>query len=187
MACANVTLEMDCVMNMITNEKLAEELEIPEAVTDSYAAAVTSATRATAGSFRVKNILIPTRPSKASGDSLKYAAWLAGQFGCPITILHAPPAGSPVVSLAELQSNISRDTGVGGNQIRAILIRPGVTDFLPVTKAVREEHADLIVIASDFFKQPARFWQNDMMDKLMRHAHCPLLIVGEKSLQPVSD
>ena len=172
-------------MNTFTNEKLARQWGTPECLTDSYMVAVTSATNASANDFKIKNILVPTRPSKSSGEAIKYAGCLAFQFGSKITILYTVASGCSDVSPQELQGEISRTTGIEPSQIRAILIRQGVTDFLPVITAAHSEQTDLIVIPADFYKPSIRFWQRDMMEQLIRRAPCPLLIVGGKVLQPI--
>lgn len=173
-------------MNTLINEKQTDALVAPEWLSDSYAAAVTSATNASANDVKIKNILVPIRPSKSSDRALKYAAWLAGQFGCKIIILHAVAPGSSAITPLELQERVSRDFGIAPAQIRAIIIRQGITDFSPVTIAAGNEHADLIVIPGDFYRQPVRFWQSAKIDKLIHHAPCPVLILGDKSFQPIS-
>ena len=172
-------------MNTLTNEKLAEQLGTPERLTDSYLVAVASATNAGANGFKIKNILVAARPSKSSGEALKYAGWLASQLDCKITVLCAVASGGSDVSPQELRSEISRTTGIEASQIRAILIRQGVADVLPVITAAHGEQTDLIIIPADFYKPSVRFWQRDMMEQLICRAPCPLLIVGGKVRQSI--
>jgi nucleotide-binding universal stress UspA family protein len=167
-------------MNTLTNKSLTEQLGTPERFTDPYMVAVTCAAHANAGAFKIKYILVPTRPSKASIEALKYAGWLANQFGSKIIILHAVASGCSDVNPQEFQGDISRVTGIEPAQIRAILIRQGVDGFMPVITVAQDEQADLIVIPADFYKQPVHFFQTDMMEKLIHHATCPLFIVGDK-------
>jgi len=174
-------------MNTLTKGTRSEQFETTEHLTDSYAAALTSATKANEDDFKMRNILVMTRPSKTSVEALKYAGWLALQFGCQITILHAIPRGCCTVGTQELQSEICRTTGIEPPQIRAIFIRQEVKGLSPILDAARDEHADLVVIPADFYKAPLRFWQMSMIEKLARHTRCPVLVAGNKALQAVAN
>ncbi len=167
-------------MNTLTKEKLSRQFGAPEQLTDSYANA--AAADAPTRGFKINNVLVAIRPSKYSADALKFAGWMASQFGCDITILHSTPPGRSAPGTQALRAEISRTTDLTANQVRAILIRQEIKDFSPITTAVRDEHADLIVIPEDFFKPSVCFWQTSRMEKLIHHAQCPVLIVGGKSM-----
>ena len=173
-------------MKTLTSEKLPEQVGAFGPLTDSYAAPVTPATNANVNAVKMKNILAVVKPAQSSVDVLKHAGWLAFQLGCEITLLHAVPKGCTPLAPGELQSEFTRLTGMSATQIRAILVRPATLGISPILEAVRDEHADLVVIHANFYKKPLHFWQTDMMEKLIRHLQCPLLIIGEKSPGPVT-
>jgi hypothetical protein len=170
---------------MNTHETLSGKAGAPEHLTDSYTAAVTPATNANA--FKIKNILAVVKPSQSSVGVLKYAGWLAFQLGCEITLFHTVPNGCTARAPRELQDEFMAVTGLGSAQIRAILVRPAVAGFSPVLEAACDEHADLVIMPDDFYKEPIHFWQTNMLEKLMHHLRCPLLVIGEKSATPVSN
>jgi nucleotide-binding universal stress UspA family protein len=172
-------------MNTQTDERFVNRLGTPECLTDLYKAALTSTTNANEDVFKIKNILVVTRPSESSAEALKYAGSFSSRFDCKITILHVVPVGCSAVNPQELQEGICKNAGIEPAQIRAIFVRQGVTGFSALVEAARDEDADLLVIAADFYKEPIRFWQTNLLEKVIRHAPCPLLIVGDK-VQPVS-
>jgi nucleotide-binding universal stress UspA family protein len=174
-------------MNNLTNRKLSEKAAAPEGLSEPYMAAVRAVANINTNAFKVKNILAVVKPSESSAGVLKYAAWLASQFDCEITLFHAVPNGCTALSPRELQDEFARVTGQESVQIRAILVRPATSGFSPILEAACDEHADLVVLPADFYKEPLHFWQTNLMEKLIHHLRCPLLIVGEKSFSPDSN
>ncbi|HTV42079.1 MAG TPA: universal stress protein [Candidatus Sulfotelmatobacter sp.] len=167
-------------MNTLTNEKLSERAGAAGLFSDSNTIAVT-APDVNPNAFRMKSILVAVKPSPSSAGVLKYAGWLAFQLGCEITLLHAIPNGCKAAPPAELQAEFKRLTGLGPAQLRAILIRPASLGLSLILEAAKGEHADLVVISDDFYNEHLHFWQKNMLEKLIHHLRCPVVVVGDKS------
>lgn len=172
-------------MNSVTNEKFSGLSSRAEQFADSYTKA--SVTETSEETRKIRNILVLTKPSTSSREALKFAAGLAAQFRCKMTILHTLIAGYPAIGPQDLLEKISTLGGINSTEIRAVFVRRGVTDYSTIINAARDESADLIIAPWDFFKQPVYFWQTSMMEKLIRHAYCPVLIISDKPVQHVSN
>lgn len=169
-------------MNALKNGTLSKQFPTPHFLTEPCAGTV--AADAHAKGIRINTIPV-SRPSEPPADVTKFIGWLACHFGSEITVLHAIPSGSSTTRPPEFQAEISIVTGFGSAQVRAIIVRQGVKDISPIISAARDEHADLIVIPANYYKQSVHFWQAGRMEELIHQAHCPVLIVDDKSMPSV--
>jgi len=174
-------------MNTLTQEDISERVATEAWLTDSYRAATKTAmaklnadaTNSGPSGFRIQSILVPISSlGGSSRTALKSARWFAEHTGSIITILYGFAPGGSYLSPKELQDGFAKSAGINSTQLRAILVREGVSSYLQIRHAARNEAADLIIIPADFYKGPSHFWQADPMERLIRHPPCPLLIVG---------
>ena len=166
-------------MNAILHAGIAERTAAPQQLSDSYAAAIAPGKDANEIPYRIQNILVAINSLESARGALKNARLLAERTGAKITILYAARGGSASAS-RQLQDDIARISGINPGQLRAILIRPDATGHLQIKNAALDEAANLIIIPADFHSGRKHFWQADPMEKLMRQAPCPLLVVGNQ-------
>ena len=159
-------------MNVISPEKFAFPLSTPKIPTPT---AVANLPACPPG---MRNILVSADSLKSLPATLGYARFLAEHFGAKITVLYASgEAGSPL-SLQELQETAIREAGIDAGQLRAVLTCPGGLSLARITNTALYEMADLIVIPADFHPGPRHFLQESALEKFLRHAPCPVLVVG---------
>jgi len=173
-------------MNTPIYETLAAQTTEREHLTDAYVTATESTKIVNTGAFKIQSILVPINSLESGRPALRSARWFAEQFGAKITILYAALPGGSTANPQELQDKIISSMGIKSDRLRAVLIRADVTNHRPIREAAREEAADLIIIPGDFHWGLNHFWQTDPLERLMRHAPCPLLIVAnnESHLSP---
>lgn len=165
---------MDIVMKNLTHQEFPDQLGGPERFTDSYTAAIRFAARANSGVFKIQNILVPANSLASAQRAFECAHWFAAQSKCKITVFY----GGSDLSPEELQEEITKAAGIEPAQFRSILVCPGRAGVLQITSAARAEAADLIIIPADFYERASRLFLASPMEKLVQHAPCPILIVG---------
>jgi len=166
-------------MNTPLCETLAAQTTEPEHLTDVYVTAIEPTKTVNADGFKIQRILVPINSLESGRAALRSARWFAEQSGANITVLHAAPPGDSAPSPQELLEKIISSAGIRSDQLRAVLIRADVTGYRPIREVAREEATDLIIIPAEFHWGSNHFWQTDLLERLIRHAPCPLLIVAD--------
>jgi len=137
--------------------------------------------------FGIREILVLADSADIPQAILRSVRWFAEQFGSKITVLCSIPPDEDQISLPELQNKIARTAGMEARQIRSIIASQGLLDSLQIINAAREEAADLIIIPGDIHLDPGHFWQVDPIEKLIRHAPCPILILNDSGPQAAAE
>jgi nucleotide-binding universal stress UspA family protein len=182
----------EVAMNIPNQNTVVEQVVTPEHRTPSFAAAchcpiddATSALDAGAGVAGIKNILVCADSSKSLLMALKYARVFAEHFQCKLTILYSTAADSSAANPQELPEEMTRVAGIKSRHLRATFVHQGGVSEAQITNAARKEAADLIIISADFASGPRHFFQESAIVKVIRHAPCPVLAVGNEILDPV--
>jgi nucleotide-binding universal stress UspA family protein len=152
-----------------------------------------------------KQILVPVDFSSASKVALDQAAALAEQMNAVVDILHvwevpAVASGDDVVELQGLPDTVAdavrhyakdtlaaftrkaQESGVTVRSARAI---PGRTYQTIVEEAERGGY-DLIVIGTHGRKNLSRAVLGSVAERVVRYAHCPVLVARARSAAPGS-
>jgi nucleotide-binding universal stress UspA family protein len=141
-----------------------------------------------------RNILVPVDFSAASYSALKTAAGLAEQSGARLTLLHIIhiPCAYPTDALQDTDDLVdsARDSmermcdGISLNWIRQKIVEIGKQEiFQDIVAAAGELPADLMVITTHGFCGIKRALRGSVAELVVRHAHCPVLVVrGEQEL-----
>lgn len=143
---------------------------------------------AAGGMFRIRRILVPVDFSECSSKALAYAVPFARQFGAELVLLHvvvpypSMPEMGPIdaetvqearASLAKVVEHLPADVH---SQNRLVT---GMADVQIVQEAERCE-ADLVIIATHGRSGLARVLLGSTAERVVRHAHCPVLVVREQ-------
>jgi nucleotide-binding universal stress UspA family protein len=142
----------------------------------------------------LKNILVPIDFSEISKDALPWAALLAGQFGARLVLLHVTEkftadyllgpeltseAVVPLIKQAEvdlecLARSVSKSTRVNVSSV-VLNGRP----FEEICREAKTQEADLIVLTTHGHTGLKHVWLGSTAERVVRHAHCPVLAVRE--------
>lgn len=137
----------------------------------------------------LKHILVPIDLSRISFKALQYAVPLAKQFGAKITLLHVleVPVSAPELGYLAAGGKDGRldakhrmeelacrtmPHGVEAN----VLIRDGVA-FDTIATVAKKRSVDLVVLTTHGYTGLKRVLMGSTAERVVRHAHCPVLIV----------
>ena len=145
----------------------------------------------------VKKILCPTDFSSPAGECAQSAAEMALHFGAELVILHVvpviptlPPDPNYVFKIPEYEQYLHADAEKQLRQIRDDLsakkvnVRTLLTHGAAAEEIVasaKNEHADLIVIATHGATGWQRLVFGSVTEKVVRLAECPVLTVRERA------
>jgi universal stress protein A len=144
--------------------------------------------------FTVKKILVPIDFSNISKDALPWATFLAARFGAELVLLHivekfpidyllgrelinetiVPLVKQAEADLGRLAGSLSQSTGVN---ISAV-VRAG-KPFEEIYHAAEALGADLIALTTHGYTGLKHVWLGSTAERVVRHAHCPVLVVRE--------
>lgn len=141
-------------------------------------------------------ILVPVDFSECSSAALKQALMLRETLGARVEVVHSfdVPTFIPphvVVMMGEVDATLSEHAERHANeQLREFLDRQGVPADSQVTskvllgppaptilEAAEEGHFDLIVMGTHGRTGLPRLFMGSTAEKVLRHAHCPVLTV----------
>ena len=169
------------IMNDLIQTSLLERMNTPLCDSPSVRAALSRSAPLTDPNpirFGPREILVLADSADLSESALKWARWFARQFGSKITVLSTIPPDGDQVSPRQLLEKVALSAKIERSQIRSIIVSPGLMDSMQIINAAHAEAADLIIISSDFQMDSGQFWQLDPLDKLIRHAPCPVLVAS---------
>ncbi len=146
--------------------------------------------------FQLKKILVPIDFSKVSKEALAYAAFLAGQFGAEIILLHVTEKAPidyllgpglmnhlVVPMMKQAEANLARVAGnlskVHGTRLSAV-VRQG-RPFEEIYRAARTLGADLIVLTTHGYTGLKHVVLGSTAERVVRHADCPVLVVRNQA------
>jgi len=145
------------------------------------------------GALSLKTIVVPIDFSPPSMTALSYATRLAGQFGSVIRLVHVvEPApflnDLPSVALVRPDQEIAKEAKL---KLQAT-VQQEIEELVPVYPEVRigkayneivaaakVSGADLIVIATHGYTGLKHALLGSTAERVVRHAHCPVLVVRE--------
>jgi nucleotide-binding universal stress UspA family protein len=148
--------------------------------------------------MNIRSILLPTDFSQCAETALPYAAWLARQMNARLVCLHVvetvmPPVGYaavaeplPVVDIGEqLEASATRELPklgareeCAGLDVEEVLAHGDAAG--EIVRVARERDIDLIVISSHGRTGWGRMLFGSTAESVVRHAHCPVLVVKPK-------
>ena len=140
---------------------------------------------------RLKNILVPLDFSDTSLKALRYAVFLANQFGAKITLLHClrpalvfsdypypGPMGQDVFEAVENQLRDIRFRDIPpGVPVDIVVRQCFVFDGIP--EVARETHADLVITTPGDRAGLKRLFRRSTAKTITRRAPCPVLVVHD--------
>jgi nucleotide-binding universal stress UspA family protein len=147
-----------------------------------------------------KKIMSPTDFSEPSNLALEAAIELAGHFSSDLLLVHvvAPFSTAPAMTghSAISYSEIMNEMRTSTNNLLKHMIENKIPDHIQaqtqllegipaeeISRCVKEENVDLIVISSHGKSGWKRLMFGSVTDKVIRIAMCPVLIVGPRDSQ----
>jgi nucleotide-binding universal stress UspA family protein len=148
--------------------------------------------------MHIRSILLPTDFSECAECALPYATQLARQADAKIICLYVveammPPVGYapvaeplPAVDVSEqLQHSAERELPklatreeCAGLQVEELIVHGEAA--VEIVRVAREREVDLIVISSHGRTGLGRMLFGSTAESVVRHAHCPVLVVKPK-------
>jgi universal stress protein A len=151
--------------------------------------------RAKTTSIHLKRIMVPHDFSPPSRQAFKYAFRFAKEFGSHLILLHVlepvslrsfvERPGAPACSKKELASAeknlrvLLSSAEVGGLKETRSVLRTGIASH-EIVEAAKDFDVDLIVIATHGYTGWKHFCIGSTAERVVRAAHCPVLVVREK-------
>jgi universal stress protein A len=151
--------------------------------------------------MQLRSILLPTDFSECAESALSYAADMARQSGARLLCLHVieptlpaagfGPAVEPLATLdvtGQLEEAAGRELPRLGarEECAGLDVEELVTHgeaSAEIVRVARERDADLIVISSHGRTGLGRMLFGSTAESVVRHAHCPVLVVKPKDSQ----
>ncbi|HYO63902.1 MAG TPA: universal stress protein [Pyrinomonadaceae bacterium] len=149
--------------------------------------------------MNIRTILLPTDFSECARHALPAAAGLARQMGARLICLHVVETMVPTVGftpiaeplpLADLSEQLedsaerelpklARCEECAGLDVEDVIARGEAAS--EIVRVARERGADLIVISSHGRTGLGRMFFGSTAESVVRHAHCPVLVVKPTS------
>jgi nucleotide-binding universal stress UspA family protein len=145
--------------------------------------------------FEIRRILVPVDFSETSRKALQYAVPFAAAFDAEVVLLHVVQPYSIPVELGymppEWQDNQQKFLQVAREELDKLRAREigtrarsqaQVREGLPwpeITAAAGELQADLIILATHGRTGLQHVLLGSVAERVVRHAHCPVLVVRE--------
>jgi nucleotide-binding universal stress UspA family protein len=149
--------------------------------------------------LKIDKILVPVDFGAAWRPLTAYAGSLAGRIGATVHLVHvvdellAPEVGwAPARAAAALHDELYRAAGAKLAAAVRVLEQLGVPATyeirggLPLTEiigAATDVRADLVVMATHTSAGNGQASLGSVADHIVRHAHCPVLTVGDALLE----
>lgn len=152
--------------------------------------------------LEIRRILCPVDWSDASAGALQAAAALAKRFDASLTLLHVDvvPGSAIPEALLATPLELSRDLSAPGDRPlpswRALAERLGAprvealrsvgTPAEEVVALARRDGHDLIVMGTHGRTGLGHLVLGSVAERVVRHAHCPVLTVGSEAARKLS-
>ena len=150
----------------------------------------------------LKQILVPIDFSTGAEEALEFAIDLADKFGASLTLIHVlelsqyahfmtvyPDFVAQPIDIGELEASSRKDAEarltklIGPMEKRGVKVRTMVRVGFAATEILRaaeKEGADCIVISTHGYSGMTRFLLGSTTERVVRHAHCPVMVVRLK-------
>jgi universal stress protein A len=144
--------------------------------------------------FHIQKILVPVDFSEPSRKSLRYAERFAEQFGAKLVLLHVvepmvypadfgympiDPAAVENERIEDLKTELARFAEAVPKTVeveQAVLLGRA---WKVITDYAAEKAADLVVVSTHGYTGLQHALLGSVAEKIVRHAHCPVLVVRE--------
>ena len=146
--------------------------------------------------LKIKKILVPIDFSEISTDALPPAAFLAERLGAELILAHivenfpidyllgselmnqtiTPLMKQAAADLDRIARRLSDSTGLNVS----VIVRDG-TPFREICEVARKLGVDLVVLTTRGYTGLKHVWLGSTAERVVRHAHCPVLAVRELS------
>lgn len=139
----------------------------------------------------IHRIVYPTDFSPASRRALAWAIHLAKRYQADLLLIHVLPPPTPIFETEsalrpQLESALSLLLkGIRKQKIKARRLLLKGTDAIDrqIARSARAERADLIVMGTHGRTGIARLLTGSVAERVIARAHCPVLVVGGKSVE----
>lgn len=138
--------------------------------------------------FRLKKILVPVDFSDCSKKALAYAIPFAKQFNAELILIHVIRLYPPISEMGPVEVESEEDARhelesvkikVGAGIRSTTVLRRGEA-YAEIVDAASEFDADLIILSTHGRCGLARVVKGSTAEQVVRHAHCPVLVVRER-------
>jgi nucleotide-binding universal stress UspA family protein len=143
--------------------------------------------------IRIRRILAPTDLSDDSREAVKYAIHLAELVGAQLTLLHFydesrrhvnPTGARGYESMLEEERRLKNKLYALREEIRKICRNCDSYFYIgnpnkEIPKVAKELNADLVVISTHNPQGSSRWIFDSDAERILRHAPCPVVIVGK--------
>lgn len=147
--------------------------------------------------MNIHTILVPSDFSEYSDKAFSWALEMAEKWGAKLTLLHIVPTPSyPPMMIADggfnpadYESSLKADAEKQVKEIASRVDRPGVSidtkvlvgsPFHDICKIAEQDKSDLIVMGSHGRTGLKHVLLGSVAERVVRHAACPVLVVGKK-------
>jgi universal stress protein A len=142
-----------------------------------------------ASTIRIKRILAPADFSDCSKKALRYALAFAGQYGAEITCLHVMEPEKPKI-IFETEAYEKTQRVEAERKFKALVnefdagnLKCAFITGVPhksIVEAADKDDADLIILGEHCRTGVfGRFMMGSTTDEVVKHAHCPILVVRQ--------
>ncbi len=142
------------------------------------------------GARSLERILVPTDFSVCAGWAAERAVSLASQSNAVLTLLH----------VIDINAQRSSRTPVSASQMMKYLWKQSAEEMLCLARSLkdrvvaqttleeglpweeiveRSRHADLVVLGKCDSKRRFKFFSSHTAERVIKHSHCPVMIVSE--------
>ena len=134
---------------------------------------------------KIRHVLLATDFSENSAKAFPWALALADAFGARLTLMHVVErltrdTVKQLMAEAHTQLNVlARSLVTGSERAPHLAVRFG-RPFDEITRGARELDASLVVIATHGHTGLKRVYLGSVAERVVRHAHCPVLVVQSK-------
>jgi nucleotide-binding universal stress UspA family protein len=147
-----------------------------------------------------KRVFVATDLSEAADEALRQGHERASADGATLIVAHVLPAAihhHPLYphiaessddterkdTLRELAARVEQVTGRKGDQV-TLVVREG-TPHAAIVEIAEDMHADLVIVGSHGHSRSERILFGSIADKVIRHAHSPVLVARKVTDGPI--
>ncbi len=150
--------------------------------------------------MQINKILVPFDFSERSEKSLRWAVGMAEKWQAHILLFHVVSSSTPPLmttevategfyDMAEMEADLQQDADQRIKEVAAkektvnieTEVRVG-EPFWDICRTAEEEEVDLIVMGSHGRTGLAHVLLGSVAERVVRHAPCPVLVVGKQTL-----
>lgn len=148
--------------------------------------------------MNINTILVPTDFSEYSDKAFAWALEMAEKWGAKLELLHIVPTPNyPPMMIADggfnpadFEGSLRADAEKQVKEIVNRVDKPGISietkvlvgsAFHDICKIAEQDQSDMIVMGSHGRTGLKHVLLGSVAERVVRHAHCPVLVVGKKA------